>query len=506
MRPALGLLCLWVAGACAPQAPPPLGQALIIIDTDLAVPSLTNRLRVDLYTADAARWYESREIGRVEPSNWPVSFSVYDPDPDASRIVLVRLRTFPDGLVRDYRGERYAPRPAGGNPSDLAPIPPPPGGETPRLLDAQGADHTPASEPAPLVTVDRLLLVRVEPGRRGSVRVVLRGRCAGTMANLAQRKTCIDQENVLVPLAETVLDPEMIPATSVQGTFAPTVPCNAEVRPPATAADGIPLFDEEVCVPGGAFLFGNADTERRDAYSDAPLRLAVLPPFRMDKYEVTVGRWRAALASGFVSPDNSPVANESPLALAGSKQCTWSVSLQKRETFPVTCLTRDAARAFCKFLGGDLPTEAQSEYVAEDVGRSIKTRYPWGDETPDCERAGYGRYGSGDLLRDACIKSGGWGPQPVDRFANGDVALGTGVVGLAGNVGEIMADPFRSFHSMCWASNGLDSPQCDDPSPSTASIRGGGWAGTVGSTENGRRADMEKVSQAAGLRCVRGVP
>jgi len=60
---------------------PPLGEALVVVDTDLPVPGIAGRLRVDLYTADRSAWYVSREIDTPDPSDWPVSFSVYDPVP-----------------------------------------------------------------------------------------------------------------------------------------------------------------------------------------------------------------------------------------------------------------------------------------------------------------------------------------------------------------------------------------------------------------------------------------
>src|SRR5262249_14412246 len=58
---------------------PPLGEALLVVDTDLPVPHIASRLRVDLYTDDLATWYVSREIATLDPSAWPVSFSVFDP-------------------------------------------------------------------------------------------------------------------------------------------------------------------------------------------------------------------------------------------------------------------------------------------------------------------------------------------------------------------------------------------------------------------------------------------
>src|SRR6185503_20940434 len=71
---------------------PPRGEALVIVDTDLPVPRIVNRLRVDLYTADRGTWYASREIPTLDPSEWPVSFSLYNPEGDEARTVVLRLR------------------------------------------------------------------------------------------------------------------------------------------------------------------------------------------------------------------------------------------------------------------------------------------------------------------------------------------------------------------------------------------------------------------------------
>jgi len=490
--------------ACGPEPLPPLGEALIIVDTDLPVPTIASRLRIDIYTGDG-RWYESRELRREQPGDWPVSFSVYDPDPNRPRDLLVRLRAFPAGIVRDYHGERFALRPDGGKPSDIVPDPPIPDGEGPRLLDENGIDRTPATEPQPLVTVDRLVSIHLEPARRAAVRVVLRGRCAGTMVDFDNRTTCIDEENVRVPVVFAALDPNRTIGASVVGTFAPPAPCQADVRPPTTNADGTPLFDEEVCVPGGAFLFGNAINDGLDRNSDAPVRVAVMPPFRIDRYEVSVGRWRAALAAGFKSKLGSPVANEGPITPA--QVCTWSTSPQKREGFPLACVTYQDARAFCQFMGGDLPTEAQWEYVAQAVGRTQKTHYSWGNEEPTCERVVFARDYGTNTFSNRCGYLGK-GPQALS-LSSEDVAIGTGVVDLTGGMAEIAADAPYPFKSVCWASQGLDSPHCDDPTELDFLVRGGAWFFGVLGLEPGNRDRFlfsVGVGGGVGFRCVRAIP
>jgi formylglycine-generating enzyme required for sulfatase activity len=490
---------------------PPLGEALVVVDTDLPVPGIADHLRVDLYTPDRATWYVSRDVPTPDPSDWPVSFSVYDPETAAPHQVVLRLRAYKGGVVRDYRGERYTPRAMGGGAGTPAPIAPIPAGETPRLLDLNGMDITPASEPQPYVTVDRLMQIDLQPGVRGSVRLVLRGSCAGTMADLADGTTCVDTENVSVQIPDAALDPDLSrPTTSLQGTFGAETPCTATPRTGTTLPDGTPLFDEEACVPGRLFIFGSALSFGRGPASDVPQRVAILPPFLMDRYEVTVARWRDAIAHGF-SPDGGPLPNAgaldftSPAALAA---CTWSSIPMGRETLPLNCVGSSVARSFCKLAGGDLPTEAQREYVAMDAGRDAQTRYPWGDDAPTCQRAVYARQIASLLdghLTD-CNKYGkGLAAAGAVAGAGGDVAMGTGIVDLAGSLTEILRDTFASLDSACWASQGLESPTCVDPSSSDAVLRGGSWADNAVALPGDVRDVMVagETTPVVGFRCVR---
>src|SRR5207302_8592347 len=119
-------------------------------------------------------------------------------------------------------------------------------------------------------------------------------------------------------------------------------------------------------------------------------------PFRMGRLEVTAARWRQALADGFKSRGATPDANEGPLqkgivVFTDPSLCTWSRTPRERESHAVTCLSFDAARAFCRFTGGDLPSEAQWEYAAAVAGRARRSRFPWGGDDaarPTCDRAG----------------------------------------------------------------------------------------------------------------------
>ncbi|MBW2458501.1 MAG: SUMF1/EgtB/PvdO family nonheme iron enzyme [Deltaproteobacteria bacterium] len=498
---------------------PPLGEALLIVDTDLPVPRLAARLRVDLYTLDGLEWYESRDIALLDRRDWPVSFSLYVPDEDESRSALVRLRVYPQGKVRDYRGERFAPISVGGDPAALWVVPDPPEGETPRLW-RDGGDITPATEPQPTLAIDRLLVLHLEPGEVGSYEVVMRGTCSGTQADWAGRTTCVAVEASRRPAPTADLDPDMdVPTTSRQGNFGGEVPCSAPTRPAGTAGDGTPLFDEEVCVSGGAFVFGNADSLMPAQQTTEPERLALLPPFRFDRYEVSVARWRDGVARGFVSPDQSPAVNDGGFPAETTdvddlRWCTFSTTLQGRETYPVTCVSWAAARAFCQFEGGDLPTEAQWEYVAQATGRPAKTRYPWGNYAPTCEQAIYARNGTAAAQNnnaDWCYAPGNAGPAPVDARAHpeGDVVASLGVAHLAGNVTEIVMDTHVPFNAQCVIGASIQSPLCLLEGAHHPLFRGGDWSssaeGTYLANRNGSTSagPLASIKPYSGFRCAR---
>lgn len=550
---AIAPVALSIACASHSQDLPPLGEALVVVDTDVPIPAFASRLRLDLYTSDGSTWYESRDIARRDPRDWPASFSVYTPDTE--RTALVRLRIYPEGKLRDYHGERFVSRQPTGAPGEpAAPIPScdaPPSCELPRLVKG-GVDVTPRSEPQPFLTIDRLLRVRLTPGVRGRVHVVLRGDCFATMANLAGQQTCVDAAAAFGPVEDASLEADMTVPPAVAKRFGGGVPCppGASPRPGRTRPDGRRMFDEEVCVPGGTFVFGNTDEVGTGESAGVPEHQAVVPPFTMDRYEVTVSRWRE-----FTRPPTKATANADKLERDTCKQvlpsnkrwCTWSESAkvpEDREDYAITCVTWSAARAFCQSLGGDLPTEVQWEWVAQHVSRPRRTDYPWGNEPATCVGPNGGEdrvigdrlWGCSTRVRfgESCVTGTGidcggtglelcntekiainprQGPQPVDAVdrPTGDRSLGLGVVNMAGGVAEFTRDAFHALDSNCWAVAPLVSPVCVDEGAKRHSVRGGSWvAGGAGGLGGSRHANesgpLSPYGPAqVGFRCVRPV-
>jgi formylglycine-generating enzyme required for sulfatase activity len=478
MRPfGLGLVVAGVM-SCA-RTSPPYGEALVIVDTDAPAPLLAGRLRLDVYSADGTTLETTRDVPRPDGRDWPASFSLYDPDPNAPRDAIVRLRVFPQTKT----------------------------------------------EPEIPLTIDRLFRLHLEPGVVGSIRLVMRGACFGMPVDVASLQTCVDTEGKYEPVATPALDPDMTrPTNSLRGQFGQDA-CTVDVRPSRSAADGTPLFDGEACVGGGAFIFGNADgfAPFRDAVTrvDAevhisagtPERVVRVTAFRIDEHEVTVGRWHDAIARGLpltlsVFPDD-PVKNEQALAETADPKtlCTFSAGSQNRERYPVNCVSQAAAQAFCRFEGGVLPTEAQWEYVAQVAGRDHKTPYPWGDEPPSCDHGVYGRTSADTVcLSPLANPPRTSGPQAEDDGrADLDVF---GISNLSGSVREWMADAFHDLVDPCWASATLTDPRCDGgATDALGSIRGGSFFDPPLRAYAGARLGIETYVRhvAVGFRCVREV-
>ncbi len=462
---ASGLACAFLLPSCAPRTLAPLGEAVVVVDTDLPVPLVASALRVDLYDSGGV-WLESRDIVLRDPRDWPASFSVQAADELRERDLLVRVRVH-GGRMRDVVGGA-------------------------RLI-VNGADVTPASEPEPALAVDRLLLVRLRPGERGRAIVVAHASCAGAAPQLdpGARASCIEGEGTIEPLPIASLDPDLsTPTRSVAGSAA-----SSACRSPS---------DVSLCVDGGAFVIGADDVQvvPDPTLPLAPERIARVHSFKMDRDEVTVGDLRAAIAHGFVPPD--PVGmTEGDLGATADTSCSFSTAPRGRENFAASCITWRTAHAYCMRFdnGGDLPTEAQWEYAATSAARTGKSTFPWGDDAPDCTRAVYGRLPLAGLPG-ACEKESGAGPLPVTMagapIAPGDVSA-TKIRGLGGGVAEWTRDTPAPYDAPCWRA--IDA-SCNDPTTDAHVVRGGAWASTAINVRSTSRLASRKATSFIGFRCV----
>lgn len=453
----LGLVLLAVS--CR-AAVPAYGEVVVAIETDLAVPRLLSHVRVDLYGDDGAL-LSTRETSPRDPRDLPASFSVFTPATDTT--VWLRVRGYPDGAILDR------------------------------------------DVPDPALAVDTLVRLELREGVVARAAVALRGACSGVPSDLAARTTCLDEGSLAVSAAPPV--DHLVGLTP--GTFGVVPPLAVVARP----ADGT-IDAGEVAVPGGAFVLGDRQVATSRTWggvsvSSAPPRLVRVGSLLVDAHEVTVGRFRRAVAAGFVPP-TMPVQNDLPLPTKGSGAvdesfCTYSSTpmADERERMPISCVTFATAKAFCRAEGADLPTEAEWEYVASAAARPTKTLFPWGDERPTCEQAVFARVGGAVFELAECTRAGlPAGPASVLVALDRNAA---GVSGLGGNVAEWTLDAYAVYGTCVTARR---DPRCEGDAGSLRVTRGGafteGWFGAHAALRKPAKPDLP--FPGLGFRCVRRAP
>jgi formylglycine-generating enzyme required for sulfatase activity len=282
-------------------------------------------------------------------------------------------------------------------------------------------------------------------------------------------------------------------------------------------------------VPGGTYNRTYTNTGTGPTGEADP---ATVSGFRLDKYLVTVGRFRQFVNGGAghfpaagsgkhthlnggqglansgagggyepgwdatnwnnttdIAPTNANLASCAPYS-------TWTNTAGTQENLPINCVNWYEAAAFCIWDGGFLPSEAEWEYAA--AGGSQELEYPWGnvDVGTACPGAGceYAIYncdypnGSGSCTGVANIAPVGYASQGVARW---------GQLDMAGEVYEWNLD---------WYANYTTCTDCADTTvASSRLVRGGGFGSNALGLlppyrNNGAPATR---SNALGFRCSR---
>ena len=171
---------------------------------------------------------------------------------------------------------------------------------------------------------------------------------------------------------------------------------------------------EWVTIPGGSFMMGSDESE-----DEKPRHSVTVRTFQLAKTEATVKQYKACVDAGACT---APTTGE---------YCTWGAA--GKENHPVNCVDWNQAKAFSKWVGGRLPTEAEWEYAARSGGKDWK--YAWGNEDVTCELAVINYGGSG------CGKDSTW---PVCSKTKGNTVQG--LCDMAGNVWEWTQDWYQGSY------------------------------------------------------------
>jgi sulfatase modifying factor 1 len=273
---------------------------------------------------------------------------------------------------------------------------------------------------------------------------------------------------------ETSNAPAAPSSTSVVKSGPPQPSC----APMDAATSSCGVASDSCCtsveVPGGTFYRTYTNTGGGPTGEADP---ATVSGFSLDKYEVTVGRFRQfvdAWKAGYLPPvgsgkhvhlnggrglANTSVpgtyepgwiatddANIDPTDFTLSCPplgASWTSSPGANETQPISCVTWAEAYAFCIWDGEFLPSQAEWEFAAAGGGDASGQReYPWGSTDPGTENQ-YAIYGC--LYDQSCSTLAPVGGRPLG-------AGRWGHLDLAGNVDEYALD---------WLVDQLSNPSVD---------------------------------------------
>lgn len=217
-----------------------------------------------------------------------------------------------------------------------------------------------------------------------------------------------------------------------------------------------------VAVPGGEFTMGYN-------FADNPERKITVGDFWIYSTKVTNRQYALCVAAEKCTPPNPEDAPK-----YGDIKFT---------NFPVTGVTHEQAAAYCGFVKGHLPTEAQWEKAARGPEGNI---FPWGNGAPNCSLTNYA------LCKGQTTSVNDY-PEGKSYYEAWD---------MSGNAREWVADWYSPVYN-------VENPVADPLGPDMGqkkSVRGSSYADSANMTIAAHRfsLDPEETSEDLGFRCVIG--
>ena len=243
--------------------------------------------------------------------------------------------------------------------------------------------------------------------------------------------------------------------------------------------DGAPM----VLIPAGEFRMGSNHGHR----DERPVHTVYLDAFYMDKYEVTNAQYRRFVRE---------TAHREPKGWRGFKP--WYDDDFNGDDHPLVCVKWEDAKAYAKWAGKRLPTEAEWEKAAR--GGLPGRKYPWivGElRSYHCNSANEPDIGP-MVSRDIWKYTAPVGSFPPNRY---------GLYNIAGNVSEWCADWYDSGYY-------AKSPRRNPTGPRWSRVRqviqggrhvsrGGSWAHGYSGLRLAKRSHSRyRPNKYLGFRCV----
>lgn len=241
---------------------------------------------------------------------------------------------------------------------------------------------------------------------------------------------------------------------------APTTKPAPFQRQPATFKDGM------LRIPGGRFTMGSSD--KNAPANERPARAIAVPPFWIDRTEVTVAAYRACVERGACARPSR-----------ASPMCTFDLG---DPNLPVSCVSWASANAYCLAVNKRLPREVEWENAARGT---TPIKYPWGSG----HGCGVAATLAGETTNRACS---GKRPSKVGAHLGG--ASPYGVLDMSGNVEEWVAD---------WYADSVS--ELSPRAGASHVLRGGGWlsAPSLSRATSRNWGSVREAGPNVGFRCAR---
>ncbi|MBI4677510.1 MAG: formylglycine-generating enzyme family protein [Elusimicrobia bacterium] len=232
-----------------------------------------------------------------------------------------------------------------------------------------------------------------------------------------------------------------------------------------------------VPIPGGSFMMGDEEWN-----NSKPAHRVKVKSFEMSKTEVTNRQYRKCVEAGACTPAHGSDGTCQVYDGSDWKQGDLPASFQGDDQ-PVVCVDWSQAKAFARWAGGRLPSEAEWEYAARGAGKGRK--YPWGNEAPSCRHAVMDDGGMG------CGRNSTW-PGCSKTAGNTE----QGLCDMAGNVWEWTQDWFHDSYNGAPA----DGSAWEFPAGSRRVARGGSWSNVdAGNIRAARRSNDDPGNRSDNL-------
>ena len=303
---------------------------------------------------------------------------------------------------------------------------------------------------------------------------------SATLALPTETAQAADTPTPMLPPIPTAAPPTVVPSptpTALPPNMAPTPTPTA--LPPTAVPTMVPVAVKRrtrpldgmvmVYVPAGEFLMGSTGNANAN---EKPQHTVYLDAFWIDQTEVTVAQFRAfAQASGYQTTAEKQGwayawvenAKEWQKVNGADWQHPFGPGSNAEDNQAVVQVSWFDAVAYCEWVGGSLPTEAQWEKAARGTDGRV---YPWGNLF-DGTWLNYcdSRCESGDHAFDDGYRY----TAPVGSYPAGVSPYGA--LDMAGNVWEWTADRYDEGYY-------ADSPAQNPGGPESGQycvLRGGSW-------------------------------